>query len=81
MIFFLFCSYFQAASIYCKSQAEKQLEKFGLNPLPNGRRDFTYLQYKRQSNINSTPKATDTESSAAKSNNCKFEVKKELLPV
>ncbi len=32
-LFFLFCSYFQAASIYCKSQAENQLEKIGLNPL------------------------------------------------
>ncbi len=30
----IFNSYFQAASIYRKSQAEKQLEKFGLNPLP-----------------------------------------------
>ncbi len=29
----LLCSYFQAASIYSKSQAKKLLEKFGLNPL------------------------------------------------
>ena len=35
MIFFLFYSYFQAASIYSKSQAVKQLEKCGLNPLPD----------------------------------------------
>ncbi len=27
-------SYFQAASIYSKSQAKRLLEKFGLNPLP-----------------------------------------------
>ena len=33
IIYFLFCSYFQAASIYCKSQAENLLEEFGLNPL------------------------------------------------
>ncbi len=33
MIFFLFCSCFQAASIYFKSESEKQLEKIGLNPL------------------------------------------------
>ncbi len=33
IIFFLFCSDFQAASIYCKGKAENQLEKIGLNPL------------------------------------------------
>ncbi len=33
IIFFLFCWYFQAASIYCKNEAENQLENFGFNPL------------------------------------------------
>ncbi len=36
IIFFLFCSYFQAASIYGKSEARNQSEKNGLNPLVLG---------------------------------------------
>ncbi len=33
IVFFLFCWYFQAAYIYCKNEAENQVENFGLNPL------------------------------------------------
>ncbi len=39
--FILIASCFQAASIYCKSKAENQLEKFGFNPLHDG---VIYLQ-------------------------------------